>query len=202
MYTSPIRTRVSEHSGPRQRVLHEGPGERLHAACVNFYQYQERSRIRLLTIGQEPRHCGICEVERIRGTAFAPTKSMEPLPPLQLSTGVAMKPANIMMSPRSRAVVTGAGNLNKFIENDITAPIAIDAGCAFNLACCNSPQPSQRGLDQTMRNVHPRRDACPAPGTALWCAHLRGLGEFSGEPQVHPPREMHRKLHGHVAPIV
>jgi len=134
--------------------------------------------------------------------AFAPIKPMEPLPPLQLSTGVAMKPAHIMMSPRSRAVVTGAGNLNKLIENDITAPILIDARRVFNLACCISPQQYRRGLDQTMRNVHPRRDACPAPGTALWCAHLRGLGEVYGVPRAHPPREMHRKLHGHVAPIV
>ena len=156
--------------------------------------------MRQLAIGQEPRHRWVCELERIGGTAFARSKSMEPLLPPQLSTGVAMKPANIMMSSRNRAVVTGAGNLNKLNENGIPAPIAIDARCVFT--CCNSPQPYPRGFDQTMRNVHPRRDACPAPGTALWCAHLRGLGEVYGEPQVHPPREMHRKLHGHVAPIV
>jgi len=135
--------------------------------------------------------------------AFAPIKAMEPLLPLQLSTGVAMKPADIRMSPGKRAVVAGgAGKRNKLSENDITAPSAIDARCVFNFARCISPRQYQRGLDQTMRNVHPRRDACPAPGKALWCAHLRGFGEVYGQPQVYPPREMHRKLHGHVAPIV
>ena len=114
-----------------------------------------------------------------------------------------MKPANIRMSPSKRAVVAGgAGKRNKLSENDITAPIAIDARCVFNFARCISPRQYRRGLYQTMRNVHPRRDACPAPGKALWCAHLRGFGEVYGQPQVYPPREMHRKLHGHVAPIV